>query len=145
MKNFNYLLLKNPQKLSKLVKIFKKNFNELKENKDFINSAWQSWEEVPMYSLSLLWTFGIPIHLFQFLNKELKQKIIINYFPKINKISNCTFLCLLYCFRDLRNKISHNETIYKFRFELNKLASKIWFIDTSIDRAKIKEIIKNDL
>ena len=75
----------------------------------------------------------------------MKQKIIINYFPKIDKISNYTFLCLLYCFRDLRNKISHNEAIYKFRFELNKLASKIWFIDTSIDRARIKEIIKNDL
>ena len=66
---FQLFATKKSTKIKQISEDFQKNFNELKENKDFINSAWQSWEEVPMYSLSLLWTFGMPIHLFQFLNK----------------------------------------------------------------------------
>ena len=56
-----------------------------------------------------------------------------------------TFISLLYCFKDLRNKISHNEPIYKFKFDLYKLVYKTWLLDSRKSWWDLREIIINDL
>ena len=50
---------------------------------------------------------------------------------------------LLYYFRDLRNKISHNEVIYNFQFSLKKLLYKIKKFNAAT-RTKLTNKIKND-
>ena len=121
-----------------------KNFDELKENKEYIDSHWSSWEEVPLYSLSLMWTFGVSIKLFTCLNDEIKQDILAK-FVAIKNININTFISLLYCFKDLRNKISHNEPIYKFKFDLYKLVYKTWLLDSKKSWSNLKGIIIDDL
>lgn len=78
------------------------------------------------------------------LNDEIKQDILAK-FVAIKNININTFISLLYCFKDLRNKISHNEPIYKFKFYLHKLVYKTWLFDSRKSWTNLKEIIINDL
>ena len=51
----------------------------------------------------------------------------------------------MYYLKDLRNKITHHEQIYQFKFDLHKLTYKIWLVDPSMSQEQIKKIILNDI
>ena len=120
-----------------------KNFDELKANKEYIDSNWVNWDEVPLYSLPLLWTFGVSVKLFACLNDKIQQEIL-SKFLWLKNINVQTFISLLYCFKDLRNKISHHEPIYKFKFEISKIVYKIWHLDSQVNQRELKRIILSD-
>ena len=59
-----------------------KNFDELKDSKEYIDLHWTTWEEVPLYSLPLMWTFGLAINFLTCLNDEIKQEILTTFSPR---------------------------------------------------------------
>ena len=91
----------------------------------------------------MVWTFGKTIDLFCNLNDEIQNEILNTYFSSIKGINIKTFEVLLYYFRDLRNKISHNEVIYNYQFSLKKLLYKIKKFNAAT-RTKLMNKIKND-
>ena len=116
---------KNPERIREISEELQSNFDILKSNKEFIDESWTSWEEVPLYSLSLLWTFGLAIKIFTYLDDEIKKDILTKHFESLKNLNMNTFISLLNCFKDLRNKISHNEPIYQHEFYTGGLAHKI--------------------
>ena len=44
----------------------------------------------------------------------------------------------------MRNKISHNEVIYKFQFESVNLINRVIQVNTSSRKNKIKKLLEND-
>ena len=136
---------KSPERMRQISDELQKNFNELKGNKEFIDESWTSWEEVPLYSLSLLWTFGLAIKLFTYLDDEIKKNILTKHFESLKNLNMNTFISLLNCFKDLRNKISHNEPIYQYKFDVDSLSHKISLIDATMKQQKIRKMIKNDI
>ena len=134
---------KDNEKINELFLELQDNYQKMKKEKDNINKSWEKWEEVPLYSLSLIWTFGVSIDLFCNLNNEIQSDILNSYFSAISKIDIKTFETLLYYFRDLRNKSSHNEVIYNFKFNLRKLIFKVRKFNSS-STTKISKIIQND-
>ena len=128
-------------KIKKLYNELQKNFTELRGTKDYINKNWTNWKEVPLYSLCLIWTFGLSIKLFNNLQNNIKRNIIEKYFNNIKEVDIDIFTMLLFCFKDLRNKISHNECIYNFRFKPNKIKNKITKpSNKNIDKIKDKSV-----
>lgn len=121
-----------------------KNFDELKANKEYIDCHWTNWEEVPLYSLPLLWTFGVLTKLFTCLNGKIQHQILEKFIP-IKNINIQTFISLLYCFKDLRNKISHHEPIYQFKFEISKITYKICLLNSQVNQQQLKRIILDDI
>ena len=108
------------------------------KNKDFkdLQNELINWRETPLYSLCLTWTFGMSIKVFNNLNNSIQQKILRNYFRQINNIKLDTFRYLLYSFKELRNKISHNNVIYNFKLKkINEIVYKI---------ISKNELVKND-
>lgn len=134
----------NSKRIDELETKFQQNFDEISKNKEYINTEWTKWQDVPLYSLALLLNFGNSIRLFANLNSEIQQRILTNYFYTIKDINLKTFMSLMYCFKELRNKLSHNAPIYLFKYELNQLIYRIRLIYTSISRKEIKKVIEND-
>lgn len=88
-------------------------FNQAK-NKKYIDQ-YDSWKDVPVYTLSLVWSFGLLKKIFQFLNKNIQTQIIVLFFGNEYKNFNIdAFIFVMTLFKDLRNMISHNECIYTF-------------------------------
>ena len=136
---------KNPERMREISDELQNNFNILKSNKEFIDDSWTSWEEVPLYSLSLLWTFGLAIKLFTYLDDEIKKNVLNKHFWSLKDLSINTLISLLNCFKDLRNKISHNEPIYQYKFDVDSLSHKISLIDVEMKQQVIRKMIKNDI
>lgn len=136
---------KSPERMREIRDELQSNFNILKSNKEFIDDSWTSWEEVPLYSLSLLWTFGLAIKIFTYLDDEIKKNILTKHFESLKNLNMNTFISLLNCFKDLRNKISHNEPIYQHKFYTGGLAHKISLLDVTLTQQEIAKIIKNDI
>ena len=136
--------LNNEKQIEYVFESLQSNFLQLRKNKEYIDVEWEKWDEVPMYSLPLLWTFGISINIFCCLNPEIKKMILLKYFSKISNIDIKTFVCLLFCFNDLRNKISHNEVVYKFKLEPKNLINRISKLYPSIRRKRIVSILKSN-
>lgn len=136
---------KSSERINQITDELQKNFSEFKSNKEYIDDNWASWEEVPLYSLSLLWTFGLTIKLFTYLDDKIKINILNKHFWSLNDLSMNTFISLLYCFKDLRNKISHNESIYQYKFDVDSLSHKISLIDVTMKQQKIRKMIKEDI
>lgn len=136
---------KSPERMREIRDELQSNFDILKSNKEFIDDSWISWEEVPLYSLSLLWTFGLAIKIFTYLDDEIKKNILTKHFESLKNLNMNTFISLLNCFKDLRNKISHNEPIYQHKFYTGGLAHKISLLDVTLTQQEIAKIIKNDI
>lgn len=136
---------KSPERMREISDELQSNFDILKSNKEFIDESWTSWEEVPLYSLSLLWTFGLAIKIFTYLDDEIKKNILTKHFESLKNLNMNTFISLLNCFKDLRNKISHNEPIYQHKFYTGGLAHKISLLDVTLTQQEIAKIIKNDI
>ena len=66
--------LNNEKQIEYVFESLQSNFLQLRKNKEYIDVEWEKWDEVPMYSLPLLWTFGISINIFCCLNPEIKKK-----------------------------------------------------------------------
>ena len=136
---------KKTKRINEISKYLQNNFERMKDEQDYINDSWKTWEEVPLYSLPLLWTFGIAIKLFIYLNDEIKQRIIVKYFSFLKNLELKTFISLLYCFSELRNKTSHNEPIYKYKLEISKIAHKITLTYLDLNQQETAKLIKNDI
>ena len=145
LKEENIIFNVKLNKLEETYKIIETNFAEIKKKKEFKSKNLTNWKTTPLYILSLMWTFGISINIFSILNNSIQKKILQNYFPKIKDIELDTFKSLLYAFKDLRNKISHNNIIYDFKFKYKEVIYQLVDIKNNqkIDN-KIKRKIEKD-
>lgn len=82
---------------------------------------------VPFYKIINKFTFGNLNILFQMLDKtyqiNILNKLTINNIPKINPE---TWWFIFEQLRILRNRISHNESVFNYKFSLNELWTKKW-------------------
>lgn len=116
---------------SNLLKSYNKiDINRMKNNENSL--------EPPLLTLSLSWTFGTLINLFEFLNPKL-QNNIINECLNTN-ISTESFLWLCNVVRKLRNKITHNDFILVSRFKVNDEIKKYLNMDKHNNFLQIKNI-----
>lgn len=95
-------------------------------------------DEPPLITLSLSWTFGTLINLFEFLDPKLQQ-MIINECLKTN-ISVDSFLWLCNIIRKLRNKITHNDFILVSRFKVNDEIKEYLGMDKKLKYIQLKNI-----
>ncbi|MBU3830748.1 MAG: Abi family protein [Candidatus Ureaplasma intestinipullorum] len=94
--------------------------------------------EPPLSTLSLSWTFGTLINLFEFLNPKLQNDIIKECLN--TNISTESFLWLCNVVRKLRNKITHNDFILVSRFKVNEEIKKYLNMDKNNNFLQIKHI-----
>lgn len=132
------------KEIKEITGVLQTSFEKMRKNKEYLNKGWNKWEEVPLYYLALFCTFGNAISLFCCLNQHIQKQILSSYFHHIANIDLKTFECLLFCFKDLRNKISHNEVIYKFKLEATNLINRIIQFNPSSRKNKVEKILKQD-
>lgn len=75
-------------------------------------------DELPLWILSIYWSFGDACKIFSSLNNELKKEIVLSFFD--NKIKwfsgfDDSFLSIMCIFNNLRNTICHGNVIYSFK------------------------------
>ena len=98
---------------------------------------------MPLYSLVLVYPFGVNVNLFCNLKLEIQKQILKRAFPQIENISIITFEALLYYFCYLRNKVCHSKPIYDFKFDFRKLIHKLKKFN-SFSNSKILNTTQND-
>ena len=98
---------------------------------------------MPLYSLVLVYLFGVNVDLFCNLKLEIQKQILKRAFPQIENISIITFEALLYYFCYLRNKVCHSKPIYDFKFDFRKLIHKLKKFN-SFSNSKILNTTQND-
>lgn len=93
----------------------------------------KNYENAPIWVLSLYWSFGSAIKIYQYLNKTIKNEIskelIKEFKPEIDN-TNLTFVMIM--LNDLRNIICHNNVLYKLNYK-NNVKEIISFIKSKID------------
>lgn len=95
-------------------------------------------EEPPLNTLSLSWTFGTIINLFEYLHPKLQQEIIYECLK--TKLSVESFLWLCNIIRKLRNKITHNDFILVSRFKVNDEIKKYLQMNLNLKYIQLKNI-----
>ena len=90
----------------------------------------------PFISLSLSWTFGTTINLFEHLDISLQKQIVSQYIDKNLSVNSFLWICNI--LRKLRNKISHNDYVIVSRFKSNNEINN--FLDISSKYLFIKDI-----
>lgn len=104
-----------------LIKIVKKiNLNEFKNIKYKKVQSKKELLQQPLDSIIIKFDFGSVFDLFCVLNKNIKERIKM-YFIKQDTISIETFSFLFYIIKKIRNRVSHNETLYDFGFNLRTI------------------------
>ncbi|MDE6289336.1 MAG: Abi family protein [Ureaplasma sp.] len=71
--------------------------------------------KIPIWILSIKWTFGSLIQIFKLLNKEIQYKIIYSFNLKINIKQ---FIKIMGFLNIIRNKIAHGHVLYNLKFKL---------------------------
>lgn len=127
--------------MSKYVDHKEKLFSKYKNKEDEI-----LFEYIPIWLLSIKWSFGDLIKIFECLNKELQYKII-NSYSGLN-INIPEFIFIFDCFRNIRNKAAHSNVIYNVEFIIDpemkdslKIKNKIFLkMFNNLDNINIYEI-----
>ena len=74
-----------------------------------------NFHKIPIWLLSIKWTFGSLIQIFKLLNKEIQYKIIGCFNLKFNVAQ---FIKIMEYINQIRNKIAHSHVLYNFSVEL---------------------------
>lgn len=107
------------------------------ENLDWIKS-------VPIWSLSIYWSFGNIIKIFKFTNKNIQREIIAFMSNNI-KWNTDEFLKVMLVLKDFRNRICHSNVLYNVEIK-NNMDVLLNFINNNYksksNSIRLSEIIK---
>ena len=96
-------------------------------------------ETPPLLTLSLSWTFGTIINLFEYLDLRLQKQIIHECLDANITIESFIWICNI--LRKFRNKITHNDFVLVSRFKINDEIKKYLGIAKNQNYMQIKSII----
>lgn len=84
------------------------------------NSSKNEWlVDVPIWTLSIYWSFGDAIEIFKSLNKNIKKSIISSVF-EIEFINTDEFIKIISMLKKIRNRICHNNVLYNIEIKDNE-------------------------
>lgn len=92
----------------------------------------------PLLTLSLSWTFGTIINLFEYLDLRLQKQIIHECLDANITIESFIWICNI--LRKFRNKITHNDFVLVSRFKINDEIKKYLGIAKDQNYMQIKSI-----
>ena len=125
------------KKFDDIKKIIKGEFIKKKSYSLLVNKYKNCENDIPLWTLSIYWTFGAINKLFKYLNQELSNKVLENISFNISKKE---LFIILESFRLLRNDYCHNCVIYNFSYQIyDKIDSPI--LISGSNRIWIYEII----
>lgn len=96
----------------------------------------------PFYKIFLKLDFGTTLNFFKYLKNCIKRDIINMILISNYDLNNEIITLFLYIIKEIRNKIAHNEVIYKSRFYFPYLLRQIYLSNfrESIFKESIKKI-----
>lgn len=116
--------------------------NKYKLNNNFDGEKWV-WN-VPIWTLSIYWSFGDAIKIFESLNKNIKKSIISSVFE--NKFENIgEFIKIICMLKNIRNRICHNNVLYNIEVKNNEdvfLKFLKRHIDYKSNKIKLSDVVK---
>lgn len=74
---------------------------------------------VPIWTLSIFWSFGNTIYIFNNLNKNIKNSIIKSAFDD-KFLNQDEFLKIMLMLKNIRNRICHNNVLYNVEIKNNE-------------------------
>ncbi len=111
----------------------------------------KGFSEVPIWELCNYWTFGTVVDIFQYINKDLKIKILKRYF-NVDYVDSMTLShidCILILLKNIRNRACHSNEIYNIQIiendtMINRFIRQYNLRDQDIlsDKINIYEIIE---
>lgn len=87
--------------------------------------------DIPIWVLSLKWTFGFLIDLFKCLNQDIQYKIIKSYSHIKSDVDE--FTKIMEFLIKIRNMSAHGNVLYNLSFKINKKAIKPFIIRNNLD------------
>ncbi len=77
----------------------------------------KGFSEVPIWELCNYWTFGTVVDIFQYINKDLKVKILKRYFDVtyVDSVTLSHIDSILILLKNIRNRACHSNEIYNIQ------------------------------
>ncbi|MDE6473445.1 MAG: Abi family protein, partial [Ureaplasma sp.] len=138
-KQKNGKIFKIDDKLFKILFKEKIPFNEFKSeitkyvnkiNDNLFIKYHSNIEDIPIWTLSLSWTFGNLIFIFRNLNKNLQKKIINSYGNLSWNIDQFTKIMIV--LNRIRNRTAHNNVLYNVSIKLNNKMKSFFEINEDL-------------
>ncbi|MDR3329937.1 MAG: Abi family protein [Mycoplasmataceae bacterium] len=122
--------------------MFKNNLLHYCDKERRLTENYEKVDDIPIWKMSLYWTLGLSVEIYESLNKSIRRKIVESFQHCGDDTETTNFFWILKMLNKVRNLLSHNKKIFDFHNKDGKSKIYKYMEQNAINISKPKKEIR---